>query len=253
MRVVNGLVAGWLGYFGAGLHLDGSEALGVAAGFGVLGYLLPRLGAIGVIVALAVALVRSQQAGLGFATLLPTVGGLWVVAGSLSRGVARLPLGPLIAIPLAAYGLGAGMPLFLGALMRPLGATLSAAAAAVSLVAYDLSFGDGVIPYLGLALDNLPRTLGPVELLERGEALIRAYPALVLLAALWAAMAGVVSAAEWFGAWALGLVLAVGGGVLGYALAISVTPAALWEAMTSLGLAAIIYGVIKYLRSRFVR
>ena len=55
--------------------------------------------------------------------------------GLLEDGVARreqLPLGPLIAIPLAAYGLGAGLPLFLGALMRPLGATLSAAAGAVS-------------------------------------------------------------------------------------------------------------------------
>ncbi|HZC19959.1 MAG TPA: serine/threonine-protein kinase, partial [Rubrobacteraceae bacterium] len=87
LRIVNGLVAGWLGYLGAGLLLDGSEALGVAAGFGVLGYLLPRLGALGVIVALAVALVRSQQAGLGLATLLPVVGGLWVAVGSASRGV----------------------------------------------------------------------------------------------------------------------------------------------------------------------
>src|ERR687894_3220956 len=66
-RVVNGLAAGWLGYLGAGLLFGGAEALGVAAGFGVLGYLLPRLGALGVIVALAVALARSQQAGLGFA------------------------------------------------------------------------------------------------------------------------------------------------------------------------------------------
>nr|MBA4116373.1 serine/threonine protein kinase [Rubrobacter sp.] len=38
LRVVNGLVAGWLGYLGAGLLFDGAEALGVAAGFGVLGY-----------------------------------------------------------------------------------------------------------------------------------------------------------------------------------------------------------------------
>jgi hypothetical protein len=253
LRVLNGLVAGWLGYFGAGLLLDGSEALGVAVGFGVLGYLLPRLGALGVIVALAVALLRSQQADLGFATLLPTVGGLWVVTSSADRSMGRLPLAPLIAIPLAAYGLGAGLPLFLGAVMRPLGAALSAAAAAVSLVAYELFFEDGVIPYLGLALGNFPRSLGPVELLERGEALVGAYPALVLLAALWAAMAGVVSAGEWFGIWALGLALAVGGGILGYALAVSVTPAALSQAMTSLGLAAIIYGVIKYLGSRFGR
>src|SRR5919199_1891512 len=242
LRIVNGLVAGWLGYLGGGLLLDGAGALGVAAGFGVLGYLLPRLGAFGVIVALAVALVRSQQAGLGFVVLLPTVGGLWVAAGSVDRSVARLPLGPLISIPLAAYGLGAGLPLFLGALMRPLGAALSAAAAAVSLVAYELSLGDGVIPYLGLALGNFPRTLGPIELLGQGEALVRAYPPLILLAALWAAMAGVVSVGEWFGQWTLGLILAVGGGVLGYALALSVTPAAFSQAMTSLGFAAIMYG-----------
>src|SRR5215218_1350789 len=190
LRVVNGLVAGWLGYLGAGLLLNGAGALGVAAGFGVLGYLLPRLGALGVIVALAVALVRSQQAGLGLATLLPAVGGLWVAVGTTDRSMRRLPLGPLLAIPLAAGELGAGLPLFLGTLMSPLGATLSAAAGAVSLVVYDLLWDDGVIPYLGLALGNLPRALGPVELLGRGEELVQAYPALLMLAALWAAMAG---------------------------------------------------------------
>ena len=253
LRVVNGLVAGWLGYLGAGLLLDGSVALGIAAGFGVLGYLLPRLGALGVIVALAVALVRSQQAGLGLATLLPAVGGLWVAVGTTDRSMRRLPLGPLLAIPLAAGELGAGLPLFLGTLMSPLGATLSAAAGAVSLVVYDLLWDDGVIPYLGLAMGNLPRTLGPVELLGRGEELVQAYPALLMLAALWAAMAGVLSVAEWFGAWRLGLGFAVGGGVLGYALAVSVTPGAFSQAMTSLGLAAIIYGAIRYLGSRFGR
>ncbi len=253
LRVVNGLVAGWLGYLGAGLLLDGSVALGVAAGFGVLGYLLPRLGALGVIVALAVALVRSQQAGLGFATLLPAVGGLWVAAGFASQDVARLPLGPLLVVPLAAYGLGAGLPLFLGALMRPLGAALSAAMGAFSLVVYELAWGDGEIPYLGLALGNLPRALGPVELLGRGEALVQAYPSLVTMAALWAAMAGVVATAEWFGTWALGLALALVGGVLGYALAVSVGQGALTQAMTSLGLGAIIYGGVKYLGSRFSR
>src|SRR5215217_6407591 len=251
LRVVNGLVAGWLGYLGAGLLLNGAGALGVAAGFGVLGYLLPRLGALGVIAALAVALVRSQQAGLGLAALLPIVGGLWIAAGSLSQGVSRLPLGPLLAIPFAAYGLGAGLPIFLGALMRPLGAALSAGVGALSLVAYELFFGDGVIPYLGLFLGNLPRTLGPAELLGQGEALlVRVYPSLAVLAALWAAMAGVVSVAEWFGGWALGLVLAVGGGAFGYVLAVSATPNALVEAMTSLGVAAIIYGFAKYLTSR---
>ncbi|MDQ3921902.1 MAG: serine/threonine protein kinase [Actinomycetota bacterium] len=251
LRIVNGLVAGWLGYLGGGLLLDGAGALGVAAGFGVLGYLLPRLGAFGVIVALAVALIKSHQVGLGFATLLPTVGGLWVAASSASQSVRWLPLGPLLAIPLGAGGLGAGLPLFLGGIMRPLGAALSAAAGAFLLVVYDLAWGDGVVPYLGLALGNLPRTLGPMELLQRGEMLVQTYPALAVLAALWAAMAGVVSVAERFGVWALGLILAIGGGVLGYALAISFAPAAFSQAMTSLSFAAIIYGTIKYLESRF--
>jgi eukaryotic-like serine/threonine-protein kinase len=250
-RVVNGLVAGWLGYLGAGLLFGGAEALGVAAGFGVLGYLLPRLGALGVIVALAVALASSQQAGLGFATLLPAVGGLWVAASSIGQSASRLPLGPLLAIPLAAGGLGAGLPILLGALMRPLGAALSAAAGACTLVVYDLSFGDGVIPYLGLYLGNLDPGLDLGELLGRGgELLSPVYPTLYALAALWAAMALLVAVAEWAGFWALGLVLAVGGGVLGYALEVSATQEALSQAMTSLGLAAIIYGVVKYLGSR---
>ena len=250
-RVVNGLAAGWLGYLGAGLLFGGAEALGVAAGFGVLGYLLPRLGALGVIVALAVALASSQQAGLGFATLLPAVGGLWVAASSIGQSASRLPLGPLLAIPLAAGGLGAGLPILLGALMRPLGAALSAAAGACTLVVYDLSFGDGVIPYLGLYLGNLDPGLDLGELLGRGgELLSPVYPTLYALAALWAAMALLVAVAEWAGFWALGLVLAVGGGVLGYALEVSATQEALSQAMTSLGLAAIIYGVVKYLGSR---
>ena len=250
-RIVNGLVAGWLGYLGGGLLFGGAEALGVAAGFGVLGYLLPRLGALGVIVALAVALARSQQAGLGFAMLLPAVGGLWVAAGSIGQSASRLPLGPLLAIPLAAGGLGAGLPILLGALMRPLGAALSAAAGAGALVVYDLSFGDGVIPYLGLYLGNLDPGLGPGELLGRGgELLSPVYPTLYALAALWAAMALLIAVAEWAGVWALGLVLAVGGGILGYALEVSATQEALSQAMTSLGLAAIIYGVVKYLGSR---
>jgi hypothetical protein len=125
--------------------------------------------------------------------------------------------------------------------------------AAVSLVVYELTWGDGVIPYLGLTLGNLPRALGPGELLVRGEALVQAYPSLATLAVLWAVMAGVISAAQWFGLWALGLALAVVGGVLGYALAVSVGQGALFEAMTSLGLGAIIYGVVKYLGFRFGR
>ena len=252
LRVVNGLVAGWLGYLGAGLVLGAAESLGVAAGFGVLGYLLPRLGALGVIIALAVALVRSQQAGFGSALLLPAVGVLWVATGSVSGNVRHLPLGPLLTIPLAAYGLGAGLPILLGALMRPLGAALSAAAGAFSLIIYDLAREDGVIPYLGLELGNLPAAAGPLALLEQVKALLLAYPTLTLLAALWGVMAAMISAAEWLGFPFVGLVLAVVGGVLGYALSLSATPDSLSQAMISLGLAAIIYGLVKYLGSGVV-
>jgi eukaryotic-like serine/threonine-protein kinase len=156
----------------------------------------------------------------------------------------------VLAIPLAAYGLGAGLPLLFGMLMRPLGAALSAAAGAFSLVVYDLSFGDGLIPYFGVRMESLPKGLGPLDLLEMEVEAFQTYPALLILAALWAAMAGVISLAEWFGVWMVGLVLAVVGGVLGYALEVSVTQEALSQAMTSLGLAAIIYGVVKYLASR---
>jgi hypothetical protein len=203
-----------------------------------------------VIVALAVALARNGQVSFGLAAMLPAVGGLWVAAGSVSGGMSRLPLGPLLSVPLAGIGLGAGLPLLLGALMRPLGAVPSAAMGAASLVIYDLAWEDGVLPYLGLSLGNLPLGTGPAEFLRQGEALVGAYPSLGLLVVLWAAMAGVVSVAEWVDQWALGLVVAVGGGVLGYALAVSETPAALSEAMTSLGLAAIMYGAIKFLSSR---
>jgi eukaryotic-like serine/threonine-protein kinase len=48
----------------------------------------------------------------------------------------------------------------------------------------------------------------------------------------------------------VGLILAVVAGILGYALEVSVTQEALSQAMTSLGLAAIIYGAVKYLASR---
>jgi hypothetical protein len=51
----------------------------------------------------------------------------------------------------------------------------------------------------------------------------------------------------------LGLVLAVLGGALGYTLVVSVGQEALTQAMTSLSLGAIIYGVVKYLGSRFGR
>ena len=134
LRLLNGAAAGYLGFILASdlLLRSGAEALGVAAGFGVAGYLLPRLAAIGVIVALAVTLLRNGV-GLGFAVLVPVLGGVWVMgAGSASRDVGRLPLGPVLSVPLALVGLGAGLPLLFGALMRPLGAALSAAAGALS-------------------------------------------------------------------------------------------------------------------------
>jgi len=61
----------------------------------------------------------------------------------------------------------------------------------------------------------------------------------------------VVSLAEWSGRWVVGLVAAVGGGVVGYALLVSeMSRDALPEALTSLGLAAIIYGVLRYFVAR---
>ncbi|MDP9481448.1 MAG: hypothetical protein M3R38_38265, partial [Actinomycetota bacterium] len=68
----------------------------------------------------------------------------------------------------------------------------------------------------------------------------------------WAAMAGVVSLAEWAGRPFLGIGAATGAGVVGYALVVSpkAPPDTLSEAMTSLILAAIIYGVLRYLVSR---
>ncbi|HZY66081.1 MAG TPA: serine/threonine-protein kinase [Rubrobacteraceae bacterium] len=251
LRLVNGLIAGWLGYLlGVGLLLDGAGAAGVAAGFGVLGYLLPRLAALGLLVALAVVLLRSGV-GLGFTALSTVLGGLWVAAGGASPGLSRLPLGPVLAVPLAATVVGAaGLPLLFGALMRPLGATLSAAASALALVGYDLTYGDGVARYLGLQPGMLPVSAGVEELLRSGEILLVSYPVLLLQAALWASIAGVVSVAEWLGQPLAGLVLAVGGGALGYAL-LSYTPqATLNQTMISLGFAAIIYGSIRYLGSR---
>ena len=262
LRLINGAAAGWLGYllvFDV-LHRNGAEAVGIAAGLGVAGYLLPRLAALGVVVALAVALFRNGV-GLGFATLLPAVGGLWVVgARAANGGVSRAPLGPVLAIPLASIGLGAGLPLLFGALMRPLGAALSAAMGALTLICYDLTLRDGTfadglpfsaLPYSGARFYTVPTTLGIEELLQRGQLILLDYPKLPLMIVLWAAMALVVSIAEWTGRWVIGLLLAVGGGVLGYALVVSSEhPEALSDAMTSLGLAAIMYAVLRYLVSR---
>jgi hypothetical protein len=254
LRLLNGAATGYLGFILASdlLLRNGAEALGVAAGFGVAGYLLPRLAAIGVIVALAVTLLRNGV-GLGFAVLVPALGGVWVMgAGSASRDVGRLPLGPVLSVPLALVGLGAGLPLLFGALMRPLGAALSAAAGALSLICYELALGDDrVLPYSGAAgFDPIPNTLGIEELLRWSQAILEYYPKLPLLIVLWAAIGLVVSLGEWAGRPFVGLALAVGGGILGYAMAVSESPEALSEAMISLSLAAIMYAVLRYLVSR---
>ena len=69
---------------------------------------------------------------------------------------------------------------------------------------------------------------------------------------LWAAIAGIVALGEWTGKWVVGLVVAVVGGGLGYALLVSqkAPPGTLVSDMISLGLAAIIYGVLRYLAMR---
>ena len=270
LRLLNGLVAGWLGYLLADQILDGAQAAGVAAGLGVLAYLLPRLGALGVIVALAVLLVRNG-AGLGFSALLPILGGVWVMgAGSADPDIRKLPLGPALAVPLALlFGLGslfgttlvAAVPLLLGTLMRPLGAALSAAAGALTLICYDLTVRNGTfvngnsyaeLPYSGAKLLALPTTLGVGGMLDWFQAYLQYFPKLPLLVLLWAAIAGVVSLGEWTGKWAMGLAVAVVGGALGYALLVSpkAPPGTLASDMISLGLAAIIYGVLRYLAMR---
>jgi eukaryotic-like serine/threonine-protein kinase len=259
LRLVNGLAAGWLGFLLGSqlLNLGGAEAAGISAGLGVAGYLLPRLAALGVVVALAVALLRNGI-GLGFAALVPVLGGAWIFAGgALSGGVSRLPLGPVLAVPLELVGsgtglpgLGTGLPLLLGGLMRPLGAVLSAAAGALVLIGYELTGGDGVVPFLGY-IGKFSPSLGPAGLVAEVQDLITQVPQIPLLAALWATMAGVISLAEWAGRPFIGLVVAVGGGAVGYALAVSTSsPHSLTQAMTSLGLAAIIYAVLRYLGSR---
>jgi eukaryotic-like serine/threonine-protein kinase len=82
--------------------------------------------------------------------------------------------------------------------------------------------------------------------------ILQDYPHLLLLVLLWAAMAGVISLAEWVGRPFVGLGVAVGGGFLGYVLLVSSksTSGTLALDMISLGLAAIIYGVLRYLVSR---
>ncbi len=268
LRIINGLAAGWLGYLLATRILpDGAQAAGVAAGLGVLAYLLPRLGALGVIVALAVLLIRNN-AGLGFSALVPVLGGVWVMgAGSADTDVRKLPLGPALAVPLALlFGLGtllgttlvAGLPLLFGALMRPLGASLSAAAGAFTLICYDLTVRNGsfingdpyaALPYSGAKLDVAPITLGVGGVLDYSQGYLEYFPKLPLLVLLWAVMAGVISLAEWAGRPIVGLAVAVVGGAVGYALLVSpnASPGTLVSDMISLGLAAIIYGAFRYL------
>lgn len=251
LRLANGVAAGWLGYLlGAELLVqNGAQVAGIAAGFGVAGYLLPRLAAFGLVVTMAVVLIQNGV-GLGFSALVPALGGVWIAGTGSSGSVSKLPLGPVLAVPLALVGLGAGLPLLLGTLMKPVGACVSTALGALILICYDLTLGDGVIPYLGVVFQKVPTSLGPFEVVQRGEAILQAYPHLPLLAVLWAAMAGIVSLAEWAGRPFVGLALAVGGGAIGYALLVRSSPNSLSEAMTSLALAAIIYGVARYLSSR---
>jgi eukaryotic-like serine/threonine-protein kinase len=266
LRLINGVAAGWLGFLLAAEILpDAAQAAGVAAGLGVLAYLLPRLGALGVIVALAVLLIRNGW-GLGFSALAPVLGGVWVMGvGSANGDVKRMPLGPALAVPLtlvAGLGatLGAGLPLLFGALMRPLGACLSAAASVLTVLCYELTVGDGVfadgspyaeLPFTGAHLYAVPKSFGIEELLHRCQLIVQEYPQVLLLIALWAAMAGVVSLAEWAGKPLVGMAVAVGGGIVGYALLVSQrADGAFSQDMISLGLAAIIYGVFRYLASR---
>ncbi|WP_160309689.1 serine/threonine-protein kinase [Rubrobacter aplysinae] len=245
-RGINGVVAGWLGYLGGEALLSGGGALVVAAGFGLAGYFLPRLGALGVIVALAVALARSG-AGFGFAALVPAIGVIWIVF--VQGSMRRLPLGPVLAIPLAAVGLGAGLPLLLGGLMRPLGAAVSAAAGAATLAGYSLTRGAGRLDYIGISLGKLPQGLGATQLAGRTEFLLLQYPGLWLQAALWAVMAALVSAGERLGQWLVGVILAVATGAVGYAAFVSASPESLTRAMASMGFAAIIYSVVRYFGS----
>ena len=256
LRLINGLAAGYLGFVltSSLLGRNGAEALGIAAGFGVAGYLLPRLAALGLIVALAVALVRNGV-GLGFALLVPAIGALWTAGvGSINGDIGRSPLGPVLVVPLALVGLGAGLPILFGALMRPLGAALSSALGAFVLVGYDLALDDGRVPYSGVQFQVIPASLDVSGLMEWCGLILeyvrQEHPAFLLLFVLWAAIGLAVSLGEWAGRPFLGLAVAAGGGLLGYALAVSETSRALSDAVISLGLASIMYAVLRYLVGR---
>jgi eukaryotic-like serine/threonine-protein kinase len=135
-----------------------------------------------------------------------------------------------------------------------LGACLSAAAGALTLICYDLALDDALVPYAGVQFDRIPASLGIAELVAWCGRIVeyvqQYHPAFVLMFVLWAAMALAVSLGEWTGRWPVGLVVAAGGGALGYALLVSERPAALSDAMISLGLAAIIYALLRYLATR---
>ena len=103
----------------------------------------------------------------------------------------------------------------------------------------------------------MPGSIGVGELVGRVERLVTLVPETLFMVVLWAAMAGVISVGEWTRRWPVGLVVALVGGVLGYLVLASDTPGSpaggsnLWvEAVFSLGLAAIIYAVSRYLGSR---
>ena len=129
------------------------------------------------------------------------------------------------------------------------------------MICYDLTVRNGFfvdgspsarLPYSGAKLDVLPTTLGVGGLLDYAQGYLQYFPKLPLLILLWAAMAGAVSLGEWTGKWVLGLAVAVAGGALGYAMVIApkAPPGTLVSDMISLGLAAIIYGVLRYLAMR---
>ncbi|WP_162924299.1 serine/threonine-protein kinase [Rubrobacter indicoceani] len=253
LRATNGLAAGYLGYLLANgvLTLDGAQSVGVAVGFGVAGYLMPRLAALAVIVALSVALLRDGGAGTGLGLLVPAAGAVWVAVSRLSpRGAGRSPLAPVLAAPLALANLAAGLPLILGMLLRPVAAGVSSALAGIVLVFANLTFGDGVLTYNGQAFRNIQPGYGANELLAHLERIVTLFPWVLLLPLLWAAMAVVVSVGEWAGKPLVGGLAAIGGGVVGYALFVSATAQAFGEAVTSLALASILYAALRYIVSR---
>ncbi|AHY45312.1 Protein kinase domain [Rubrobacter radiotolerans] len=253
LRGINGLAAGYLGYALASgvLLLDGAQSVGVAVGAGVAGYLLPRLAALAVVVALSVALL-TNGVGTGLALAAPAVAAVWIAASRLSpRGAGRAPLAPLLAAPLAVVNLAAGLPLLFGMLMRPVAAGVTATLAGAVLVLNDILRGDGVLPYYGgSAFREIPESYNVNELLVHLERIVTLYPEVLALPVLWGLMAALVSLGEWVARPLWGVVGAVGGGLIGYALFVSSDSASLLQAVTSLALASIMYAALRYLLAR---